>query len=101
MIDWKKTVDEVYNMVRGADPSPGANTTLDGSPVGLFRATRLDGDTGRAGGEVVEVSAEGFTVAADGGAIFVGRVQPAGGPKLMAPVWIRQVGLNPGARLGT
>ncbi len=101
VIDWKKTVDEVYNMVRGADPSPGANTTLDGSPVGLFRATRLDGDTGRAGGEVVEVSAEGFTVAAEGGAIFVGRVQPAGGPKLMAPEWIRQVGLNPGARLGT
>ena len=101
VIDWKKTVDEVYNMVRGADPSPGANTTLDGSPVGLFRATRLDGDTGRAGGEVVEVSAEGFTVAAEGGAIFVGRVQPAGGPKIMAPQWIRQVGLNPGARLGT
>ena len=101
VIDWKKTVDEVYNMVRGADPSPGANTTLDGSPVGLFRGTRLDGDTGRAGGEVVEVSAEGFTVAAEGGAIFVGRVQPAGGPKLMAPEWIRQVGLNPGARLGT
>ena len=101
VIDWKKTVDEVYNMVRGADPSPGANTTLDGSPVGLFRASRLDGDTGRAGGEVVEVSAEGFTVAAEGGAIFVGRVQPAGGPKIMAPQWIRQVGLNPGARLGT
>ena len=101
VIDWKKPVDEVYNMVRGADPSPGANTTLDGSPVGLFRATRLDGDTGRAGGEVVEGSAEGFTVAAEGGAIFVGRVQPAGGPKLMAPEWIRQVGLNPGARLGT
>ena len=101
VIDWKKTVDEVYNMVRGADPSPGANTTLDGSPVGLFRASKLDGDTGRAGGEVVEVSAEGFTVAAEGGAIFVGRVQPAPGPKLMAPEWIRQVGLNPGARFGT
>ena len=101
VIDWKKTVDEVYNMVRGADPSPGANTSLDGSPVGLFRAFRLDGDTGRTGGEVVEVSAEGFTVAADGGAIFVGRVQPATGTKMMAPEWVEQVGLNPGSRFGT
>ena len=101
VIDWKKTVDEVYNMVRGADPSPGANTSLDGSPVGLFRASRLDGDTGRTGGEVVEVSAEGFTVAADGGAIFVGRVQPATGTKMMAPEWVEQVGLNPGSRFGT
>ena len=101
VIDWNKTVDEIYNMVRGADPSPGANTTLHGSHIGLFRASRLDGDTGRPGGEVVEVRDEGFTVAAEGGAIFVGRVQPAGGPKLMAPEWVRQVGLSPGTRFGT
>ncbi len=101
VIDWKKPVDEVYNMVRGGDPSPGANTTLEGSPVGLFRASKLDGDTGRLGGEVVEVSDSGFTVAAEGGAVFVGRVQPAGGPKVTAPEWVREVGLSPGARFGT
>ena len=101
VIDWSNPVDDVYNMVRGGDPSPGASTTLDGSPIGLFRASKLDGDTGRPGGEVVEVSQEGFTVAAEGGAVFVGRVQPAAGPKVMAPEWIRQVGLNPGARFGT
>ena len=101
MIDWKRPVEEIYNVVRGGDPSPGASTTLDGSQVGFFRASRLDGDTGRPGGEVVEVRDGGFTVAAEGGAIFVGRVQPARGPKMMAPDWIRQVGLYPGARFGT
>jgi methionyl-tRNA formyltransferase len=101
VIDWNKPVEEIYNVVRGGDPSPGANTTLDGSPVGFFRASRLDGDTGRPGGEVVEIRDEGFTVAADGGAIFVGRVQPAGGPKAMAPEWVRQVGIKPGTRFGT
>ena len=102
VIDWNgQTVDDVYNMIRGGDPSPGANTTLDGSSVGFFRASKIIGDTGRQAGEVVEISDEGFTVAANGGAVFVGRVQPEGGRKVMAPEWIDQVGLNPGSRFGT
>ena len=102
MIDWDgQTVDDVYNMIRGGDPSPGANTTLDGSPVAFFRASKLTGDTGRQAGEVVEVSDEGFTVAANGGAIFVGRVQPEGSRKVMSPEWTDQIGLNPGTRFGT
>ncbi len=100
-IDWTKSVDEVYNVVRGGDPSPGANTTLDGEVVSFFRAGKLDGDTGCPPGEVVDVSPEGFTVAARGGAIFVGRVQPGRSRKVMAPEWTSEVGLNPGDEFGT
>ena len=102
VIDWhNQTVDEVYNLIRGGDPSPGASTTLDGSSVAFFRASKLAGETGQQPGEVVEVSDEGFTVAAKGGAIFAGRVQPEGGRKVMSPDWTGQVGLNPGSRFGT
>ena len=100
VIDWSKPVGEIYNMIRGGDPSPGANTTLDGAGVAFFRARKIDGDTGKPAGEVVEVNDEGFSVAADGGAIFVGRVQPEGARKIMAPEWTEQTGLNPGARFG-
>ena len=101
VIDWGGSVDDVYNMVRGGDPSPGANTTLDGAAVAFFRARKVDGDTGRPAGEVVEVNDEGFTVAANGGAILVGRVQPEGGAKVMSPQWTADIGLNPGAKFGT
>ena len=102
VIDWQnQTVDEVYNLIRGGDPSPGANTTLDGSPVAFFRASKIAGDSGLDAGEVAAVSDEGFTVAANGGAILVGRVQPEGGRKVMSPEWAGQIGLNPGTKFGT
>ena len=103
-IDWSRPVAEVYNMIRGGDPSPGANSTLDGETVSFFRARKVEGDGGAAGaapGEVTEVNENGFAAAANGGSIFVGRVQPAGGRKIMAPEWIESVGLKPGARFGT
>lgn len=101
VIDWGKSVDEIYNMVRGGDPSPGANTTLNGSAVAFFRASKTDGDTGKSAGEVIEVDEDGFTVAARDGAIRVGRVQASGQRKVMAPEWTEQIGLNPGDRFGT
>ena len=101
-IDWSQPVGDVYNMIRGGDPSPGANSTLDGETVSFFRARKADDDAGGAApGEVVEVNENGFAVAANGGAIFVGRVQPGGGRKVMAPEWTDAVGLKPGARFGT
>ena len=101
VIDWEKSVDEIYNMVRGGDPSPGANTTLNGSAVAFFRASKTDTDAGKTAGEVVSVAENGFTVAANGGTILVGRVQPEGQRKIMATEWIEQISLNPGDRFGT
>ena len=101
VIDWDSGVDKIYDMIRGGDPSPGANTTLNGSAVAFFRAAKLAGDTGKPPGEVVDVSEDGFTVAASGGAISVGRVQPDGQRKVMSPEWTGQIGLKPGDRFGT
>ena len=100
VIDWSKTVQEIYNMVRGGDPSPGSGTTFDGKAVQFFKAGRLDGDTAKQAGEVTEITEEGFTVAAKGGAITVGRVQPEGARKIMAPEWIESVGLKVGDKFG-
>ncbi len=100
VVDWDRPADEVYNLIRGSDPSPGAGTTFSGSKIQLFRAARRAGETAQAPGEVVEVSDDGFVVAAKGGAIFVGRVQPDGARKLMAPEWMHSVNLQPGAKFG-
>ena len=100
VVDWDRPADEVYNLIRGSDPSPGAGTTYSGSKIQLFRAARREGETAQAPGEVVEASDDGFVVAAKGGAIFVGRVQPDGARKLMAPEWMQSVNLQPGAKFG-
>ena len=101
VIDWDRSADEIYDMVRGSDPSPGANSSLDGSNVAFFRAAKTVGDPGRPAGEVLDVNDTGFEVAARGGSILVGRVQPEGSKKVMAPEWAEAVGLKKGARFGT
>jgi methionyl-tRNA formyltransferase len=101
VIDWDKSVDEIYDLVRGSDPSPGANSSLDGTTVAFFRASKTVGDSGRPAGEVLDVNDSGFEIAAEGGSILVGRVQPEGSRKLMAPEWAEAVGLKKGNRFGT
>ncbi len=98
-IDWSKPVAEVYNLIRGCNPQPGAWTTLNGREVQIFDARRLDGEGEP--GEVVSVSEEGVVVQARGGRILVKRVRPEGGAKVAAAEWAREVGLEPGTRLGT
>jgi methionyl-tRNA formyltransferase len=101
VIDWAKPIREIYNLVKGGDPSPGANTTLNGDRIGFYRAgTREDHGDG-APGEVVEISSEGFEVAAEGGTLLIGRVQPESSRKLAAAEWAESAGLTIGARFGS
>lgn len=81
-IDWSRSADEIYNIIRAANPQPGASTTLNGEEVGVFDSAKLDGDG--TPGDVVGISEEGITVQAKGGCILIKRVRPAGAKKIPA-----------------
>lgn len=83
-IDWSKSVDDVYNLIRGTNPQPGAWTTVGGEELKIFDSRKTDGDAG-APGEVMAVTDEGFEVSAKDGRVLVKRVQPAGEKKLHWP----------------
>lgn len=99
-IDWQKPLQEIWNLIRGADPQPGAWTTYNGTPVQLADARKLVGAAAGRPGEVMAVGDAGLTVAATGGQIQVGRVRSEGGQKISAAAFARSAGLRPGARLG-
>jgi methionyl-tRNA formyltransferase len=40
LIDWNKSVTQVFNLVRGLSPSPAAFTTVGGKTLKIFSATR-------------------------------------------------------------
>lgn len=107
VIDWAKPVHEVYNLIRGTNPQPGATTRWKGKKLKLFDSARCpeldqaDLSAKAAPGTVIDVTAEGFSVAAVGGAIRVKRVQPEGSGKVSAADLVAQFGLQPGQRLGT
>ena len=97
--DWQKPLQEVWNLVRGADPQPGAWTTYQGTTVQLFDAKKLEGATMAAAGEVTVIDETCMTIAAAGGQLQVTRVR-AGGPKIGAAEFAKNAGLRAGARLG-
>ena len=97
-IDWNKPVAQVYNLIRGANPSPGAWTTLNGAEVQVFDAARVPGDG--ISSRVTEVSDQGVTVQCIGGRILIKRVRHADGGKVAASEWAAAAGLAAGQNLG-
>jgi methionyl-tRNA formyltransferase len=98
-IDWSKPVADVYNIIRAANPAPGAWTTLNGDQVQVYDSARADGDG--TPGEVVSVSDDGVTVQGQGGRILVKRVRPKGGDKQPAAEWAAAAGVSAGTKLGS
>ncbi len=100
IIDWFQPITKVYNLIRGTNPSPGATTYLRGKRLKLFDSELLLGNAGGAPGQVVDISKQGFMVAAVKGAILVKRVQVEGFPKIGAAEFAEQVCLEVGDRFG-
>ena len=66
-VDWQKPLQTTWNLIRGADPQPGAWTTFGGATVQLLDAKKLEGGAAGQPGQVLAVDDTGMTVAAPGG----------------------------------
>jgi methionyl-tRNA formyltransferase len=93
-IDWSKPVGEVYNLIRAANPAPGAWGTIKGQKVDIFDSAKVAGSG--APGAVLAVDDGGMTIAAGGGAILAKRVRGADGKKIAAGEWAKSAGVGPG-----
>ena len=99
-IDWQKPLQTIWNLIRGADPQPGAWTMYEGTTLLLHDAKKVAGGASGQPGEVLNVDESGMMVAVPGGQIQVTRVRPEGGQKVAAAAFANTAGLRPGARLG-
>ncbi len=105
-IDWARPAGQVYDLIRGCNPSPGAWTMIGEERLQIFdarmRPVRRFGEVkGKHIGEVVAAGADGFTVLAAGGFIDVFRVKRGGGKKIPAAEAGITNGTLLGSRLGT
>lgn len=98
-IDWSKPVGDVYNLIRGCNPQPGAWTLCQGDQLQLFDARRGADGNGRPG-EILGVGEKSVEVAAAGGSIEVLRVRAKGSGKIPAGEFAASAGLKPGDTLG-
>ena len=96
-IDWSKPGDEIYNLIRGANPQPGAWTTFNGSEVKVFDSRKVEGNGEP--GSIVSIDDDGFSVATADGAIRIMKLRADAG-KLAAAEYAAEVGLAAGMKLG-
>jgi methionyl-tRNA formyltransferase len=104
-IHWANHVDAIYNVIRAANPAPGAWTTLGGVKLQIFDArkhpVRTFGAVKGKIGEVVQASSQGFQVTAQGGRIVVLRAKLGDGKKLAAGELLASGAVKAGQLLGS
>jgi methionyl-tRNA formyltransferase len=98
-VDWTLNAREVRDLVRGADPWPGAATTFKGEPLKLYRATAAEGQGGP--GQVLALEEHGVVVACGAGAVRIAELQAAGRRRMAAVELARGHGLAVGSTLGS
>ena len=99
-IDWAKSVDVVYNLIRGTNPQPGAWTTLHGHTVTVLDSKKASGFTGGEPGSVVEVDADGISIGCMEGVVRVEKFRLEGSGKMNAKDFMEHHHVEPGVRFG-
>jgi methionyl-tRNA formyltransferase len=100
LVDWTRPVSEVYNLIRGTDPQPGATTFVKGSKLKIYDSELLLQITDKAHGEIVDIDNRGITIKCQGGCIIIKKVQIPGKPKIAATVYANSGAIRIGERLG-
>jgi methionyl-tRNA formyltransferase len=94
-VDWNAPVADVYNLIRGCDPQPGAYVLRGGVKVRLYDARWVD-RSDVPPGIVGETSDAGLIVGASGGAVQIGRMRAEAG-KVAAREAADELGLSVGS----
>lgn len=99
-IDFEKSVRDVYNLIRGSDPQPGAFTTFKGEKISLYEASLIVEPVEKVPGEIVTVEKEGLQIVAKGGILKVGKLRVDKGEKTRPMEFVKAVDLKIGDRFG-
>lgn len=94
-INWQLSANQVNQVVRAFNPSPGAFARINGGVLKIWQATVIKSDSTQPG-EIMSSGCEGVTVACGDGAIILEKLQKSGGRKLMAAEFLAGNALQPG-----
>lgn len=95
-LDWSKSGQEVYNLVRGCDPQPGAYALYHGEKTRFFGAKFITDPQAGKPGTITAIDSQGLHVAVSGGRMVVGKVRSATGGKITGSEWAQEKGVQAG-----
>jgi methionyl-tRNA formyltransferase len=99
-IDWNRPTQEVWNLIRGSNPQPGAWTRHAGNTVKIFDCAKQPAAHAATPGQVTAMGHEGITVACADGQIQIQRLRPQGGKKMSVAEYLSDSAAEVGDRLG-
>ncbi len=103
-LDWKGSGRQIYDLIRGCDPQPGAYAELHGEKVRFFGACfvpgKIGGEIDVEPGTVTGLDLKGVRIAVAGGELLVTKVRTASAGKIDATAWAAAASVKPGDRLG-
>lgn len=101
LIDWSKTPKQIFDLVRGTDPWPGAFTYYNGKLLKIRSVEIYQKETSGAFGEViVSDKNEGIVVRTNGGAIKITELQLEGAKRMSSHDFLLGRSLKQGEILG-
>ncbi|MFA9445617.1 methionyl-tRNA formyltransferase [Egicoccus sp. AB-alg6-2] len=98
-IDWTRPAREIKDLVRSAEPAPGAHTTFRGKRLKVRAVDVVEADAASPG-TVLERTADGVVVATAADALVLRRVQPEGKQAMDGAAFANGYRPDPGERLG-
>ncbi len=99
-LDFGKPVKDVYNLIRGCDPQPGAYTICKGKKIRFYDAKMASSAVERQPGEIVAVEERALHIAVKGGMITVSKVKVEKGEKVGPTGFVELTGMKIGDRFG-
>jgi len=99
-INWAKPAQEIYNLIRGCDPQPGAYSAFKAEKVRFYKAKLLSSEVERPPGELIDIPKGGAIIALKSGTLKVEKMKGARGEKMNADEFAQQVNLKAGMSFG-
>ncbi len=95
-VDWTRSGRQIYNLIRGCDPQPGAYSQFRGEKIRFYNARFEEGGPSDAPGTVIGIGDRGIRIAVPGGELLVGKVRPQSAGKVDAASWAGDAGIRTG-----
>jgi methionyl-tRNA formyltransferase len=112
-VNFEKPIKDIYNLVRGCDPQPGAYTTYHPSPsplkgegkgegkkVRFYEVKMSPSAVNKQPGEIVSIEGKALHIAVKGGVIQIGKLRVDKGEKIGPIEFAQSIDLKIGDRFG-
>jgi methionyl-tRNA formyltransferase len=99
-VNFEKSVKDIYNLIRGCDPQPGAYTIFKGKRVRLYEAKMNPAEMKKQPGEIISIEEKSLQIAARGGVVGAGKLRVDKGEKMGPMEFAKLVNLKEKDRFG-